>query len=364
MGLQVGIVGLPNVGKSTLFNAVSAAGADAANYPFATIDPNVGVAEVADPRLDRLVQLCRSAKRVPATVEFLDIAGLVKGASEGEGLGNQFLGHIRSVDAIAHVVRCFDDDDVVHVDGSVDPLRDMDVVNTELLLADLETVDKRWERAQRTARTGDRQAGEEAEALARLRGHLAAGHPERSLEVDADTRAQWRDLGLLTAKPVVYVANVAESDLPKGNAHTDAVARRATEEGCDSVVVCAEVEAQLVELEPDERAEYLDALGLSASGLDQLVESAERLLGLIRFYTAGEKETHARHVRAGSTARRAAREIHSDMERGFIRAEVISFDDYDRYGSEQAVKEAGRLRVEGRDYIVADGDVLNIRFNV
>lgn len=364
MGLQVGIVGLPNVGKSTLFNAVSAAGAEAANYPFATIDPNVGVAEIRDERLDRLAEIESSEKVVPASVEFLDIAGLVKGASEGEGLGNQFLGTIRTVDAIAHVVRCFDDDDVVHVHGSVDPVGDIDVVETELMLADLETVEKRLERAERAARTGDAEAKADRDVLTHLRDHLQAGHPERTFAAEADDRARYRDLGLVTSKPVVYVANVAESDLPHGNAHSDAVGKRAAAEDADAVVVCADVEAQLMALEPDERVEYLTALGLQRSGLDRLVVTAERLLGLVRFYTAGPTEARAWHVRAGSKAPRAAREIHSDMERGFIRAEVISFADYDRFGSEQAVKDAGRLRVEGRDYAIADGDVIHVRFNV
>ena len=364
MSLQVGIVGLPNVGKSTLFNALSAAGAHAANYPFATVDPNVGMAEIRDERLATLARLAGSTKAVPATIRFVDIAGLVSGASQGEGLGNQFLGHIRDVDAIVHVVRCFTDDDVVHVHGDLDPVGDAEVVATELLLADLQVVERRRERAQRTARTGDADAAAEVTALDALAEHLGAGEPARTLEVDPETRGRWRGLGLVTDKPVLYVANVAEDDLPAGNAHSDALARRAADEGAECVVVCADVEAELTALEADERAEYLAALGLEHSGLDQVVTAAERLLGLVRFYTANPNEAHAWHVPRGSRAPRAAREIHSDMERGFIRAEVIGFDDYVALGSEQAAKDAGRLRVEGRDYVVRDGDVLQVRFNV
>lgn len=367
MGLQVGIVGLPNVGKSTLFNALSAAGAEAANYPFATTSRNVGVAEVSDPRLDRLVELTGAASRVPATVEFVDIAGLVEGASKGEGLGNQFLGHIRDVDAIAHVVRCFASDDVAHLAGDLDPVRDIETVATELVLADLEAVDRRLDRVRRSARTGDAGAAAEQAALERLRDHLDAGEPERTLAVDEETRGRWRHLGLLTAKPVVYVANVGEADVggsSAGGAHSDAVVAHAEKEGAEAVVVAAEAEAQLAELDPADRAELAAELGLAESGLDRLVATAERLLGLIRFYSTRSGEVRAWHLPAGSTAPRAAREIHSDMERGFIRAEVISFADYEELGSEQAVRDAGRLRVEGRDYVVADGDVITFRFNV
>jgi GTP-binding protein YchF len=361
------------VGKSTLFNALSAAGAVAANYPFATTDRNVGVAEVADPRLDRLVELTGAASRVPATVEFVDIAGLVEGASRGEGLGNQFLAHIRDVDAIAHVVRCFASEDVAHLAGDLDPVRDIETVATELVLADLETVDRRLDRVTRSARTGDADAGAEQAALERLRAHLDAGEPERTLAVDAEMRGRWHHLGLLTAKPVVYVANVGEADLASGgqagspaigNAHSDAVVAHAEKEGAEAVVIAAEAEAQLAELDPADRAELAAELGLAEPGLDRLMITAQRLLGLLRFYSTRSGEVRAWHVPAGSTAPRAAREIHTDMERGFIRAEVISFEDYDELGSEQAVREAGRLRVEGRDYVVADGDVITFRFNV
>ncbi len=365
MGLQVGIVGLPNVGKSTLFNAVSAAGAEAANYPFATIEPNVGVVAVPDERLTRLSELAKSARTVPTSVEFLDIAGLVKGASQGEGLGNQFLSHIREVDAIVHVVRSFENDDIVHVDGSVDPVRDVEVIDTELLLKDLETVEKRAVSAARSARTGDKTAKREADVINALKAHLESGQPARSLAADEETQTVYRGLGLLTGKPVLYAANVAEEDLGgPDNPHVEALRTLADKEGAEVIVVCAEAEAQIAELDPAERAEFLADLGLERSGLDQLITAAYRLLGLITFFTAGPQEARAWTIRAGTKAPRAAGEIHSDIERGFIRAEVISYDDYVRLGSEQAVKDAGRLRVEGKEYVVADGDVIHFRFNV
>jgi ribosome-binding ATPase len=364
MSLQVGIVGLPNVGKSTLFNAVSAAGAEAANYPFATIEPNVGVVAVPDERLDTLARLASSAKVVPTSVEFLDIAGLVKGASQGEGLGNQFLSHIREVDAIVHVVRCFEDDDIVHVDGSVDPARDIEVIETELLLKDVEAVEKRAERARRSARSGDKDAVREAGLAERLLDHVQSGLPARTFAAGAEELASFRDLGLLTAKPVLYAANVGEADLPDGNAHVDAVRKIAEAEGAGVVVICAEAEAQISELDPAERAEFLADLGLERSGLDQLIHAAYRLLGLITFFTVGPKEARAWTVRTGTRAPKAAGTIHTDMDRGFIRAEVISYDDWVALGSEQAVKDAGKMRVEGKEYVVVDGDVMHIRFNV
>ncbi|HVM13427.1 MAG TPA: redox-regulated ATPase YchF [Egibacteraceae bacterium] len=363
MSLQVGIVGLPNVGKSTLFNAVSAAGAEAANYPFATIEPNVGVVPLRDERLDTLARLAGSAKVTPTSVEFLDIAGLVAGASRGEGLGNQFLGHIREVDAIVHVVRCFDDPDVVHVDGSVDPARDIDVIRTELLLKDLETVERRAERASRTARAGEKGAVETAERVARLQAHLAGGEPARAFPTGEEDRALLRELGLLTAKPVLYAANVGEDEIA-GNHHTDVVRAIGDKEEAEVIVVSAEAEAQIAELDADERAEFLADLGLERSGLDQLVEAAYRLLGLITFFTAGPTEARAWTIREGTRAPQAAGGIHSDMERGFIRAEAIDCDVYAALGSEAAVREAGKLRVEGKDYLVRDGDVLLFRFNV
>ena len=365
MGLQVGIVGLPNVGKSTLFNAVSAAGAEAANYPFATIEPNVGVVAVPDARLDHLSELAKSAKTVPTSVEFLDIAGLVKGASQGEGLGNQFLSHIREVDAIVHVVRCFDNDDIVHVDGSVDPVRDVEVIDTELLLKDLETVEKRAVSAAKSARTGDKTAKYEADVVGRLKEHLESGLPARALDADEEAQAVYRGLGLLTAKPVLYAANVAESDLTgPENKYVGALRTLADKEGAEVVTICAEAEAQISELPPEERSEFLADLGLERSGLDQLITAAYRLLGLITYFTAGPKESRAWTIRESTKAPRAAGEIHSDIERGFIRAEVISYDDYAALGSEQAVKDAGKMRVEGKDYVVRDGDVIHFRFNV
>lgn len=364
MALQVGLVGLPNVGKSTLFNAVSQAGAEAANFPFCTIDPNVGVVAVPDPRLDRLTELAASARTVPTAIEFVDIAGLVAGASRGEGLGNQFLAHIREVDAVCNVVRCFDDDDVVHVAGTVDPARDIEVIETELVLKDLETAEKRLERARRQARTGTKEAKAELDLVERLHDHLAAGSPARTFDWPPEGGPLRRELSLLTGKPVLYAANVAEGDLPDGNEHVEVVRRVAAEEGAEVVVICAQVEAELAELPDEDRAEFLDSLGLQRSGLERLIERAYTLLGLVTFFTSGPEESRAWTVRAGTAAPRAAREIHSDIERGFIRAEVISYPDYDTLGSETAVREAGRLRVEGKDYVVQDGDVVHFRFNV
>jgi ribosome-binding ATPase len=363
VALKVGLVGLPNVGKSTLFNAVSQAGAEAANFPFCTIDPNVGVVAVPDRRLERLGELAQSKKVVPTAIEMVDIAGLVEGASKGEGLGNQFLAHIREVDAICHVVRCFVDDDVVHVSGTVDPARDMEIIETELVLADLDTMERRVERSKRASKSGDRDLVREAEQVVALRDHLAEGAPARTFTGDLDP-ALARELSLLTAKPVLYAANVAEDDLPDGNEHVELVSKIAQQQGAEVVVISAQVEAELAELDDEERAEYLASLGLERSGLERLIERAYDLLGLLTFFTAGPTEARAWTVRAGSRAPRAAREIHSDMERGFIRAEVIAFEDYDQLGSEAAARDAGRLRVEGKDYVVADGDVVHFRFNV
>jgi ribosome-binding ATPase len=363
VALQVGLVGLPNVGKSTLFNAVSQAGAEAANFPFCTIDPNVGVVAVPDPRLQRLADLAGSQKVVPTAIEFLDIAGLVAGASNGEGLGNQFLAHIREVDAICNVVRCFEDEDVVHVSGTVDPARDIEIITTELVLKDLETMEKRVERAQRSARSGDKDLLRERDQVIALRDHLAEGEVARTFPGDLDPSLA-RELSLLTDKPVLYAANVGEDELPDGNKYVEIVREHAAREGAEVVVVSAQVEAELAELSGHDRAEYLASLGLDRSGLERLIEHAYSLLGLLTYFTAGPKEARAWTVPAGSTAPRAAREIHTDFERGFIKAEVITFDDYDRLGSEAAAREAGKLRVEGKEYVVRDGDVVHFRFNV
>jgi GTP-binding protein YchF len=366
MSLTAGIVGLPNVGKSTLFNAVSAAGAEAANYPFATIEPNVGIVAVPDERLAVLARLASSARTVPAVIELHDIAGLVKGASVGEGLGNQFLSHIREVDAVVHVVRCFEDPDVVHVEGTVDPLRDIEITETELLLKDLETLEKAAEKAARSAKSGGKEAARRAELLAGLRDGASRGAPLRSLiAAEPGAAPVARELGLLTAKPLLFVGNVAEDELPTPDSPAvDALHRAAADRDAEAVFICAEVEAQIAELDANDREAFLADLGLEASGLDRLVTAAYRVLGLLTFFTAGPKEARAWTVRTDATAPEAAGVIHSDMQRGFIRAETISYEDYAALGSEAAARDAGRLRVEGKDYVVADGDVMHFRFNV
>ncbi len=363
MGIKCGIVGLPNVGKSTLFNALTASEIPAENYPFCTIDPNVGVVTVPDPRLDAIAAIVKPERVVPTVVEFVDIAGLVKGASKGEGLGNQFLAHIRETHAIAHLVRCFEDDDVTHVAGKVDPAHDIEIIDTELMLADLETVQKSLQRAERAAKTGEKAAVARRDVLKRVLDALEAGRPVRSLALEPAEEAELRDLHLLTAKPVMYIANVAE-----GGGEDDPLVARVREvaarEGAEVVVISAAVEAEIAQLPPADRAEFLESLGLEEPGLNRVIRSAYRLLGLKTFYTAGPKEVRAWTVRADATAPEAAGAIHSDFQRGFIRAEVIGYEQFIARGGEQGAREAGELRIEGKNYVVREGDVIHFRFNV
>ncbi len=363
MALKCGIVGLPNVGKSTLFNALTRAGIQAENYPFCTIDPNVGVVPVPDPRLDALATIVKPKQIIPATVEFVDIAGLVAGASQGEGLGNQFLAHIRETDAIAHVVRCFENDDVIHVSGRVHPRSDIETIHTELALADLATVEKALQRAEKAAKAGGKDALARKAALERARAHLDTGALLRTLALAVEEREALRELFLLTAKPALYIANIAEDGFTD-NPLLDEVLEIARQEGAEVVPVCAAIEAELAQLDAADRAEFLADYGLSEPGLNRVIHAAYQQLGLETYFTAGPKEVRAWTVRAGSTAPQAAGVIHSDFERGFIRAEVIAYADYIACGGEAGAREVGKWRLEGKDYIVREGDVMHFRFNV
>ncbi len=364
MGFNCGIVGLPNVGKSTIFNALTSAGAESANYPFCTIDPNVGIVQVPDQRMLKLAEFVNPERILPTTIEVLDIAGLVKGASRGEGLGNQFLGHIRSVDAIIHVVRCFDDENIVHVNGAIDPVRDIEIIQTELALADLDTVEKRLLRVEKLGKSGDRKLKDEADFYLRLQQALEQGKGGRCVARTDEERLLLRELHLLTDKPVLYVANVAEDDLAGSHPFVEKVRELARLEGAKVVVICGRIEAEIAELADEEKETFLAGMGLSESGLDRLVRSGYEMLGLITYFTAGKKEVRAWTVPEGTRAPQAAAVIHTDFERGFIRAEVIAYDDYIAARGESGAREKGLMRLEGKDYVTRDGDVMHFRFNV